>query len=92
MLFLKRPGVLPLIEVPLNTDSIHDVIVDLFDRLSVLGALRRVVEPRNEDNVPGFQVNASALVWRSGDGHQLHIARRDEQRPGAQVSQSSRRS
>lgn len=48
-----------------DTDTI---LRDLFAALTVPGIVQAVLEARDGDRPPGYQVNASALVWRVGDG------------------------
>ncbi len=40
----------------------------LLDKLRSAGILHRALEPRNADDVAGYQLNASVLEWRAGDG------------------------
>lgn len=53
---------------PLKLDDATTLIPDLLDALTIPGLLQRVLEPRRDDDVPGYQLNASALIWRAGDG------------------------
>ncbi|MFG0319180.1 MAG: DEAD/DEAH box helicase [Planctomycetota bacterium JB042] len=44
------------------------IIADLLERLRVAGLVEIVREPRNEDEVAGYQVPASSFRWVVGDG------------------------
>lgn len=67
-LYLKRPGTLQDWHKPLTLDDIAQVIVQLCDRLKVAGLLHRTIEPRSKEDVPGYQLNAAALIWKRGSG------------------------
>lgn len=51
-----------------STDDVQGVIRDLLKTLRVAGLVEVVDEPRAEGQVPGYQVPASALIWKAGDG------------------------
>ena len=51
-----------------STDDVHAVIQDLLKTLRVAGLVEVVDDPQGEGQVPGYQVPASALIWRAGDG------------------------
>ena len=57
----ESPGILPL-------DEVGRVVADLMELLTVPGILHRAMEPRKPGDVSGYQLNASALIWRAGDG------------------------
>ena len=44
------------------------MIVQLFAVLRVAGLVEPVEEPKDKDDVPGYKVPASALIWKAGDG------------------------
>ena len=52
-----------------STDDVQAVIRDLLKTLRVAGLVEVVDEPKGEGQVPGYQVPASALVWKAGDGN-----------------------
>jgi DEAD/DEAH box helicase/Helicase conserved C-terminal domain len=52
----------------LTLDDIEQLIQDLLEVLRLGGLVAVVDEPRNGDDVPGYQVMASALRWLAGDG------------------------
>ncbi len=66
-LFLKRRGTLSSTVESLKVDDVKEIINDLLDALTIPGLVQKVVEP-NGDIPPGYQLNASALLWRLGDG------------------------
>lgn len=67
-LYLKRPGTFQDWHAQLSLDEIATVIAQLCDRMTIAGLLHRAIEPCDEDDVPGYQLNASAMTWRRGTG------------------------
>ncbi|MCB0159282.1 MAG: DUF1998 domain-containing protein, partial [Caldilineaceae bacterium] len=49
-------------------DERERIIVQLFKILRVAGLVEPVEEPRDDDDVPGYKIPASALIWTAGDG------------------------
>jgi ATP-dependent helicase YprA (DUF1998 family)/very-short-patch-repair endonuclease len=67
--FLRRPQVLG----SLSLEDTDQVIADLLEALRIGGLVRRVAEPADAEDVPGYQLAASAMRWRAGDGtHASH--------------------
>jgi ATP-dependent helicase YprA (DUF1998 family)/very-short-patch-repair endonuclease len=67
--YLRRPQALG----SLSLDQTDEVIRDLLAALVVGGHVRRVAEPADAEDVPGYQLAASAMRWRAGDGtHAYH--------------------
>lgn len=66
--YLRRPGTLAPSTSDLPFDEVGQVIVELMELLTVPGILHRAMEPRESGDVSGYQLNASALIWRAGDG------------------------
>jgi hypothetical protein len=66
-LYLKRKDVLGA-DGPLTTDDVATIIGDLLRLLAVPGILVVTDPPRSATAVPGYQVAASALLWRVGSG------------------------
>lgn len=54
----------------LHLDDTNVIIEQLLEGLRQAGLVERVVEPRNKDDKAGYQLPASAIVWRGGDGTQ----------------------
>src|SRR5690606_4402354 len=67
-LYLKRPGTFEHWQEPLKLEDMEQVIRDLCELLTVPGLLHRSMDPRHEGDVAGYQLNASALIWRPGSG------------------------
>lgn len=67
-LYLKRTNTFPNFIERLKTEDIQQIIVDLIEALCVPGLVQKVLEPRDDQDVAGYQLNASGLVWRKGDG------------------------
>ncbi len=67
--YLRRPGTFPEASAPLDVEASQTVIRDLLRVLHQAGGLlRQVRDPRGGDGAPGYQVAASAILWRAGDG------------------------
>jgi len=67
-LYLRRQGTFPDFDNELKVVDSEAIIRELLDALCIPGLLDRVMEPRKDDEVPGYQLNAAALIWRAGDG------------------------
>lgn len=67
-LYLKRPGTLPRFTDKFKTEDVERIIDQLFSALQIPGLVQRVIEPKKKGDAAGYQVNASALVWRVGSG------------------------
>ncbi|MGH2521433.1 MAG: helicase-related protein, partial [Anaerolineales bacterium] len=66
-LFLRRRSTFPHLDGRLRTDDTEIVIRQLLKALAV-GPIQEVHPARNNDDVPGYQLLASALRWVAGDG------------------------
>ncbi len=53
---------------PITMQDREQIILDLLEALKVAGLVSRVAEPRDPDDVPGYQLPASAMRWHAGDG------------------------
>lgn len=67
-LFLKRPGTFQDWDEPLKTEDVEHILRDLCEKLVIPGLLHRALDPRDDEDVPGYQLNASAMIWRPGTG------------------------
>ncbi|MHB9130416.1 MAG: DEAD/DEAH box helicase [Armatimonadota bacterium] len=65
--YLRRPETLTPHD-KLTLDDTQHIIADLFVILTRAGLLVEAQEARNEDEVPGYQLRASSLIWYAGDG------------------------
>lgn len=66
--YLRRPATLPHLLERLKANETAKVIVDLLATLRIAGLVERVKEAHDTDDVPGYQIPASAMVWKAGDG------------------------
>ena len=66
--YLKRPTTFSSWASALKTDDVQRILGELLEALTIPGLVHRVLEPRRDDDAPGYQLNASALVWRAGAG------------------------
>lgn len=66
--YLRRPGTFPEFRQRLNVDDTALVMRQLLEAIRVAGLVEVVLSSRDRDDVPGYQLPASALVWVAGDG------------------------
>lgn len=66
-LLLGRPTTFPHLDKRLSLKDREQIIEELFEALRQAGLVERVWEPKDDD-VPGYQVPAAALIWRAGAG------------------------
>jgi len=64
--YLRRQATFPRHLGILDRDDAQRVISDVLRKLEIAGLLTVVVPP--EQNGPGYQLKASAIVWHAGDG------------------------
>ena len=67
-LFLKRQGTFTDWTEPLKLEDVEQLIPQLCEQLTIPGLVHRVMDPRDDDDVGGYQINASAMIWRPGTG------------------------
>lgn len=48
--------------------EVDQIITQLLSALKIAGLVQVVLEPEDEDDVPGYQLLASGLRWKAGDG------------------------
>ncbi len=65
--FLRRGTTFPN-SANLSLADTELVIRQLLEKLRLAGIVKQVMEPRNADDVAGYQLSASALLWVAGDG------------------------
>jgi len=66
--FLRRPGILPDLGNRLSLDDTDEIILSLFRCLKPWGLVEEVRSPRDGSQVPGYQMPASVMLWKAGDG------------------------
>jgi ATP-dependent helicase YprA (DUF1998 family)/very-short-patch-repair endonuclease len=67
-LYLRRPNTLPDYHARLSVEETALLIVQLFQVLRVAGLVEPVQEAASADDLPGYMIPASALIWQAGDG------------------------
>lgn len=67
-LYLRRIGTFPAYTEKLSVADTEAIIRQLFQVLRVAALVEVVQEARTEEDVAGYQVPASALIWQAGDG------------------------
>src|SRR3972149_4153655 len=66
--FLRRKNTIPNFEGTLKTDDASVMIQQILDALRAGGLVEIVQESSGEGEVNGYQVPASAMAWKVGDG------------------------
>lgn len=66
--YLGRPSTFPDHDARLSLVEKQQLCVQLLEALRVAGLVEEVAEARNGDDVAGYQIPASAMVWVAGDG------------------------
>lgn len=66
--YLRRPSTFSEHSGKLSIDDTAEIIKQLLEILSIAGLVEVVAEPSKEEQVPGYQVPASAMLWSAGDG------------------------
>jgi ATP-dependent helicase YprA (DUF1998 family) len=52
----------------LSTDDVQTICRQLLNALRIAGLVNAVREPRDSDDVPGYQLRSSGMLWKAGDG------------------------
>lgn len=65
--YLRRPGTLDTSDKQ-KTEETQKIIEDLFASLQSWNIIETVRKPRNANESFGFQLRASEIVWKAGDG------------------------
>ncbi len=66
--FLRRKNTLPNYAGTLKTEDASDMIQQILNALRVGGLVEIVEEAKGQGEVNGYQVPASAMIWKVGDG------------------------
>ena len=66
--YLRRSSTFPDYNIKLTLDETTRIILELLKVLTIGGLVHVVQEPRNESDVPGYQLPASAMMWKVSDG------------------------
>lgn len=66
--FLRRKNTLPNFNGTLKTDDAREMIQQILNALRAGGLVEIVEESKDPSDVNGYQVPASAMVWKAGDG------------------------
>ncbi len=66
--YIRRNTTFPEYSDRLSLDETQVVCQQILETLRIAGLVEIVAEPRNDEDTPGYQVPADALIWVSGDG------------------------
>jgi ATP-dependent helicase YprA (DUF1998 family)/very-short-patch-repair endonuclease len=66
--FLRRRNTFPEYSSKISVDETQAIIQQILDALRVGGLVEIVQEAKQSDEVNGYQIPASALIWKAGDG------------------------
>ncbi len=67
-LLLRRRGVLGDLGRSLTLEDTDQIILDLFRMMKPWGLVEEVRSPREGSTTPGYQLPASIMIWKAGDG------------------------
>jgi ATP-dependent helicase YprA (DUF1998 family)/very-short-patch-repair endonuclease len=67
-IYLRRPATLTKHHAKLSLDDTETIIRDLLEGLRVAGLVEVTREAQSDDDVPGYQLVASAMRWYAGEG------------------------
>jgi len=68
--YLRRPETLGTHNQRLNLKECGEIILSLFKVLKVAGLVEEIIQAKTTQDVPGYQIPASAMYWAKGDGQQ----------------------
>ena len=67
-LYLRRTGTFPQYHDRLTTTEVNEIIRQLLDTLRLAGLVEIVDEAKSPDEVHGYRLPASAILWMEGEG------------------------
>ncbi|MGB3712948.1 MAG: DEAD/DEAH box helicase, partial [Candidatus Promineifilaceae bacterium] len=67
-IYLRRQGTFPNYTEKQRLGDTQIIIQQLFEVLSVAGLVEVVHEAKDEQDLPGYQMPADAMIWYAGDG------------------------
>ncbi len=88
--YLRRGTTFTDYNVQLKLNDVEQIIRELLDALRVAGLVEVVWESSNTDEVPGYQIPASTMIWMAGDGSKAfhdHIRIPSESSSGGNTNQ-----
>lgn len=66
--FINFNSTFPDLSKYFTVEERDEIIRDLFEVLNKGGLIEKVEEARNKDDVDGYQIPASVMIWKTGDG------------------------
>jgi ATP-dependent helicase YprA (DUF1998 family)/very-short-patch-repair endonuclease len=66
--FLRRGNAFPEYLDPISTDDSQEIIRQILEALRIGGLVQIVQEAKEAGEVNGYQIPASVLIWKAGDG------------------------
>ncbi|MCD4784876.1 MAG: DEAD/DEAH box helicase [Candidatus Eremiobacteraeota bacterium] len=66
--FIRRRSTLENYDEKITLDETGIIIGDLLEALRAAGLVEIVSDPGNENDVPGYKIPASAMIWAAGEG------------------------
>lgn len=80
--YLRRTTTFQTYSERLRMKDTDQIIPQLMEALKVAGLVYIAHEPRQDDELPGYQLQADAMIWRAGDGKEGYFdPLRTPQRP-----------
>lgn len=71
--YLRQSGRFPDFPNAISLDEAQKIIQDLFRAMDSAGLVRSAAEPLKGQELPGYQVPATCLCWKAGDGGQSFV-------------------
>lgn len=67
--YLRRSNTFPNFHNRISVEDTEEIIDQILDRLRIAGLVERVIDAKNDvGHKPGYQLLASGMVWKVGDG------------------------
>jgi len=67
-LYLNNPSTFPDHNQKLNVQEREQIIVQILEALRIAGIVEIIEDAKDEQEVPGYQIKAAALIWIASDG------------------------
>ncbi|MCP4607530.1 MAG: DEAD/DEAH box helicase [Planctomycetes bacterium] len=64
----RRQSTFPQYTEKITMEESREIILQLLRVLTVAGIMTQVIEPRDNDDVPGYQMQAATMLWKAGNG------------------------
>ncbi|OHD58164.1 MAG: hypothetical protein A2096_11770, partial [Spirochaetes bacterium GWF1_41_5] len=66
--YLNRRGTFPHVNKKMKSEDIITLFINLLNALQIGGLVEQVLKPENDNDFGGYQIPASGILWKAGDG------------------------